>query len=305
LTPGVTPVRMTVVPIATANGFDLWYETIGADDAPPLLLVMGLGAQAIHWPDDFCHGLADRGFRVIRFDNRDAGLSSEHDAPPVDLLAAAVAHASGEPVEAPYVIADLAADAIGLLDALGVARAHVVGASLGGMIAQQMAIDAPGRMATLTSIMSTTGDPDVGQPSPDAMAVLLTPVAPGRDAAIDATVRSTLVIGSPGLVDVDEVRRRAAEAYDRSSRPEGMVRQLVAIAASGSRADGLRSLAVPTLVIHGDVDPLIDVSGGRRTAELVPGADLLVIAGMGHDLVPAHWAPIIEAITAHVARHPA
>jgi pimeloyl-ACP methyl ester carboxylesterase len=284
-----------------SNGIDLCYETFGDAADPVLLLVMGLGAQMTAWDDDFCLAFVDRGFHVIRFDNRDVGLSSRIEGKG-DFMSTFLAASQGNAVEAPYELADMAADAIGLLDHLGIDDAHVVGASMGGMIAQQIAIDFPERVLTLTSIMSTTGDPDVGQPTPAAMERLLQPPPVDRAGVIEASVESAKVIGSPEHFDEDRTRARAAEFYDRAYSPDGTARQLIAIMASGSRAEGLAALDIPTLVIHGDADQLVTPTGGRRTAELIPGAELLLIEGMGHDLPHALWPQIVEAITANTRR---
>ncbi len=290
---------------ASANGIEIEYDTTGDRSDPPLLLVMGLGAQMTAWDDRFCRALADRGHFVIRYDNRDVGLSTKVDAERVELLPAIMAALQGQPVSAPYLLSDMAADGMALLDALDVPAAHVVGASMGGMIAQTMAIEHPERVLTLTSIMSTTGDPDVGQPTPDAMAVLLQPPPGTRDGAIEQAVRSSKVICSPAHWDEEAARQRATLAYDRCHFPVGIGRQLLAILASGSRTEALGRVRVPTLVVHGEVDPLVTVSGGRRTAEAVPGAELLVLPDMAHDLPPALWPQLLDAITRHTASVPA
>jgi pimeloyl-ACP methyl ester carboxylesterase len=292
------------MPIATApaNGIELCYETFGDPADEPLLLVMGLGAQMTLWPVELCEALVDRGFFVVRYDNRDTGLSTTCADVGGDFFATFAAASQGEPVEVPYRLTDLAADGMALLDHLGIDSAHLVGASMGGMIVQTMAIEHPARVRTLTSIMSTTGEPDVGTPTAEAMAVLLRPAVTSREEAIEAGVAARRVISSPDHFDEDEARQGVAEAYDRAWNPAGTARHLLAIVASGSRAAGLQALDVPTLVIHGDVDPLVTPSGGRRTAALVPGAELLVLEGMGHDLPPAYLGPIVEAITSLAAR---
>ncbi len=290
------------MPTCKANGIELYYETFGEADDPALLFVMGLGAQMTAWEDDFCLGFVDRGFHVIRYDNRDVGLSSRIDGKGGDFMSSFLAASQGEPVDAPYYLTDMADDAIGLLDHLGIDKAHVVGASMGGMIAQTIAVEHAERVLTLTSIMSTTGEREVGQPTPAAMERLIVAPPTDRDSAIEASVASTKVIGSPDHFDEDRLRARAAAAYDRAFSPAGTARQLIAILASGSRADGLRTVDVPTLVIHGDVDALVTTSGGRRTAELIPGAELLIVEGMGHDLPLAMWPQIVEAITNNTRR---
>jgi pimeloyl-ACP methyl ester carboxylesterase len=261
---------------------------------------MGLGGQAIAWADDLCQGFVDRGFFTIRYDNRDVGLSTHLQGTP-DPAAALQARADGRPIDAPYTLDDLAADAAGLLDHLGVAAAHVVGASMGGMIAQVLAIEHPERVLSLTSIMSSTGEADVGQPDPSVLPVLLQPVPEGRDAAIEQAVKVAAAVGSPEHQDEERIRAHAGAAYDRAFDPDGVARQLLATMASPDRAEGLKQLDVPTLVVHGSADKLIDPSGGRRTAELVPGARLELIEGMGHDLPVYYWSRIIELVTHHAA----
>jgi pimeloyl-ACP methyl ester carboxylesterase len=288
------------VPVVSSNGLELCYETIGDPADPTLLLVMGLGEQLITWPDDFCAALAARGFHVIRFDNRDVGRSTWFDELGQPDLRALF---GGDPSGAHYLLSDMAADTAGLLDALGVRRAHVVGASMGGMIAQQLAIDSPHLVASLTSIMSTTGDPGVGQVKLDDPAALMAAPAADREAAIAASVAMHRLIGSPGFPTSDEeLAARAAAKFDRAYHPAGTQRQFAAIVASPDRTGALRSLKVPTVVIHGDADRLVDPSGGRATAEAVPGAELLMIPGMGHDLPDGVWDRVIEAITANAAR---
>ena len=284
------------------NGLTLEYDVHG--DGDPLLLVMGLGAQLIAWPMELIDALLDRGFHVIRYDNRDVGLSTKFDAVGggADVGAQFLAAMQGQPVEAPYLLTDMAADGIGLLDHLSIDSAHIVGASMGGMIVQTMAIGHPTRVRTLTSIMSTTGDADVGQPTPEAIQALLSPVATTRDEAIERSVETSKIIGGPEHFDEANARKRAEEAYDRCFNPQGTARQLLGILASGSRAEGLAKLDVPSLVIHGEVDPLVTLSGGQRTAELIPGAELLVLEEMGHDLPLPLLPQVVDAITTLAAR---
>ncbi len=220
----------------------------------------------------------------------------------MDLEAAIAQAIGGEPSLAPYLLSDMAEDAVAVLDAVGVEQAHVVGVSMGGMIAQQLAVDHPSRVRSLTSIMSTTGDPDVGQPQPSAMGALLAPPASDRASAIEQAVKTGRVISSPEWFDEARAREAAAAAYDRCFRPDGVGRQLLSIISSGSRSEGLRRVSVPTLVVHGAADVLVDPSGGRRTAEVVPGAELLVVDGMGHDLPVQVTPQVVEAITAVAAR---
>jgi pimeloyl-ACP methyl ester carboxylesterase len=287
--------------IAPVNGIEIGYETHGDPADEPLLLVAGLGAQLIWWPQALCEALVDRGFFVVRYDNRDTGRSTLF--PSVgDIQADFLRFFQGEPVEPAYTLGDVASDGIGLLDHLGIESAHVVGASMGGMIAQLMAIGHRPRVRSLTSIMSMTGEPEYGQPTAEALAVLLEPAHPTRDAVIDASVEATRVLAGPSHFDAIDAQARAAEAYDRCYHPDGVARHLLAILVAGSRADALATLDVPTVVIHGSVDPLITLSGGERTAELVPGAELIVLEGMGHDLPPAVLGPVVAAITSLASR---
>ena len=292
------------MPHARANGIDLFYDTFGDPDASPLLLVMGLGAQMIQWDEGFCAALADAGHHVIRFDNRDVGMSTtlEHLGMP-DVTAAFRAAARHEPVDAPYRLHDMAADAVGLLEALGIEAAHVVGASMGGMIAQAMAIEHPARVRSLTAIMSTTGHHSLPPARPEAMAALLMPVARDRAGNVERAVRISRIIGSPGFpLDEERLRLKAGHAFDRGFHPAGPARQLVAVTASGNRRRGLREVRVPTLVIHGTDDPLIPLECGRDIAACVPGAEMLEIAGMGHDMPRAVWPRLVDAIAALTAR---
>lgn len=287
---------------AAANGIELCYETFGDPADPPLLLVMGLGAQMTLWDTEFCELLAAGGRHVIRFDNRDCGLSTKLDGQAIDLAVLMAAGADGVTPPVPYDLSDMAADAIGLLDHLGIESAHIVGASMGGMIVQTIALEHPSRVRSMTSIMSTTGEPDYFQSDPDAIAGLLTPQPEDREGAIASSVEVTRIIGSKRYFDEERARASAARSYDRSFYPEGFTRQLAAIQASGSRGAALPTLDVPTLVIHGRDDTLILPPGGFRTAELVPHADLLMLGDMGHDLPVPLWPLITAAILAHTAR---
>jgi pimeloyl-ACP methyl ester carboxylesterase len=288
------------MPEVHANGLHIHYETAGDPADPALLLVMGLGAQLIDWPSAFVDRLAGRGFHVILFDNRDAGLSSALDELGAPDMAAV---AGGDPSGAPYLLADLAADAAGLLKALGIARAHIVGASMGGMIAQQLTIDSPDLAASLCSIMSTTGDRSVGSPTQAALAVLLRPPATTQEEIVANGIETSRVIGSPAYpVPDEELAGRVLAKVRRSYRPIGTLRQYAAILASPDRTPGLRGVTVPTLVLHGDADPLVTLSGGEATAAAVPGAVLRVFPGMAHDLPEPLWDDIIDAITANAAR---
>lgn len=292
------------MPSARCNGIDIAYEEIGAQDGPPVLLIMGLGASLVFWEDGFCALLAERGWRVVRFDNRDVGRSAKLDALGVpNVLEALSAQMARRPIAAPYLLSDMARDTIGLMDALGLERAHVVGASMGGMIAQTLAIEHPGRLHSLTSIMSTTGDPMLPPGKPEAMAVLLAPPVLERSAYLEQAVRVWRTIGSPGFpFDEARVRARAAAHFDRGYHPPGVARQLVGILASGDRTERLRRVTTPTLVIHGVDDPLVPAEAGRATAAAVAAAELVLIEGMGHDLPPEVWPRIVGAIGDLVAR---
>jgi len=289
------------MPITAANDIEICYESFGPDDAPPVLLVMGLGAQMTAWSPGFVSELLDRGFRVIRYDNRDVGLSTKSTGDIPDVMALYASYAVGNPIEAPYSLSLLAADGIGLLDALDIPAAHVVGASMGGMIVQMMAIEHPDRVISMTSIMSTTGAVDVGQPDPAAMGALLSPAPTDRTAAIEQGVATSKVIGG-SLFDEQLARSSAAESYDRCFNPAGFAFQLSAIAATGDRTERLRQLDVPTLVIHGREDSLVTLSGGEATAAAIPGADLLVLGQMGHDLPSLYWPVVADAIFNVAAR---
>jgi pimeloyl-ACP methyl ester carboxylesterase len=284
-----------------ANGIEIVYDTFGDPSEAPMLLVMGLGAQLINWDEEFCEKLAASGYWVIRFDNRDVGLSTHFDEAGIpDVLAMIQAQMQGKTLDSPYGLKDLADDAVGLLDAIGVQSAHVVGVSMGGMIVQEMAIHHAQRIRTMTSIMSSTGNPALPPPKPEAIDVLLKPPAADREAHIENSVEASKILGGPALAfDEARIKERAGWAYDRGLSPAGTARQFAAILASGSRKEALKSAKVPTLVIHGDIDPLVPVEGGIDTAQAIPGAQLLIIEGMGHDLPPAVWPQVIEAITKH------
>jgi pimeloyl-ACP methyl ester carboxylesterase len=286
------------MPKAKANGIELEYDTFGEASRPPLLLIMGLGAQMIAWPEAFCRQLVDRSFFVIRFDNRDVGLSTKLDAAgQPDLPAMMAARVRGEPVSAPYSLWDMAADAAGLLDALGIERAHIVGASMGGMIAQAFAIEYPDRTLSLTSIMATTGEDDLPQASPEAMQALLRPVPNDRESYIESAVQARKALAGGGFAMADdEVRRTAGETYDRAHHPDGMVRQIMAIGASGGRRERLRTIRIPTVVIHGDADPLVPHAGGLDTHNAIAGSEMLTIPGMGHELPEGAWPLVLDAI---------
>jgi pimeloyl-ACP methyl ester carboxylesterase len=278
------------------------HETFGDPADPAVLLVMGFGTQMLGWDADFCRLLAARGRYVIRYDNRDCGLSTKLDEHPLDLADFVTAVTSGDfdraLAMAPYSLREMARDGIDVLDRLGVDRAHVVGSSMGGMIAQKMAIEFPDRVLTLTSMMSSTGEQEYGQCTPEARQVLFSGRSADRDGYVAAAERE-LVWASRRYGDATQLRVLAAASYDRAYYPAGVPRQLAAMILDGSRAEALTTLEVPTLVVHGLDDTLIDPSGGRRTAELVPGSRLLLVQDMGHDRPPALWPHLVDAIAAH------
>lgn len=288
----------TDMPQADNNGVLLEFDTVGDPTDPALLLVMGFTAQMTAWDTEFCQMLADRGLFVVRFDNRDCGLSHKTEGPAPDVMTLMAKAASGQaisPDEAPYSLSEMADDAVAVLDHLSIDKAHIVGASMGGMICQMIAIEHPDRVLSLTSIMSTTGNSSVGQGTPEAMAALLSPPAVGRDAVIEQGVKVGAVISGP-LFDHDLARIRHAESYDRSYYPQGAPFQLAAIGRTGDRTEALKTLDVPTLVIHGDADSLITPSGGDATAAAIPGAKLLTFTEMGHDLPRQIWPEMTSAI---------
>src|SRR5215212_3423774 len=285
----------------TAVGdIDIAYNTLGKATDPAVLLISGLGGQLIAWDDAFCQELVDRGLFVIRFDNRDSGLSSHlTDRPTSDPST----ETAGAAPAASYTLAEMAADTAGLIDNLGLGSAHVVGISLGGMIAQILAIEHPERVRSLTSIMSTTGHNQVGQPTDAALALLLLPPVSSREGAMDRAVLFNHTVGSPAYpTDETELRDRAVRAFDRAFNPQGVARQLAAAMTTPDRTEDLRRLDLPTLVIHGAEDPVIAVSGGQATAEAIPGAELVVIDGMGHDLPRPLWPTVVEHIAGLVDR---
>jgi pimeloyl-ACP methyl ester carboxylesterase len=281
------------------RGITLCYESFGDPSDPPALLVMGLGTQMLAWHADFCTRLAERGLHVVRFDNRDIGRSTHLSSPP-PTIAQLLRRSRGA---AAYTLADMAEDTAGLMRELDISPAHVIGASMGGMIAQTLAARHPERVRSLVSIMSNTGSRIWGQPSLRTYAVLLRRAPSGRDAYIAHIERVFAAIGSTGVPrDLEQIRELAAASYDRDHDPDGPGRQLAAIIASGNRAAELRRITAPTLVVHGKADPLVAYSGGRATARLIPGAKLMSVEGMGHDLPRAIWPRLIDAIAALASR---
>lgn len=282
-----------------SSGVELEYDTFGSADDPSVVLVMGFTAQMIAWDERFCEAIAAHGRHVIRFDNRDCGLSTKFDDADVDIVAVmGAALARTDLPDVPYTLSDMAADVVGLLDQLDIERAHVVGASMGGMIVQTLAIEHPDRLLSVTSIMSTVGDPEYGQPTPEALQILLAPPPPSR-ADVIARSAEFAVWSSKRYFDAERAADKSAESYDRAFHPMGAPRQLAAIYGSGDRTDRLADVTTPTLVIHGQDDTLIAPSGGRRTAELIPGAHLFEVADMGHDLPEPLWPLIVAAIIGH------
>jgi pimeloyl-ACP methyl ester carboxylesterase len=286
--------------MAAANGIELAYQEMGDPDGEPLILVMGLATQMIAWDEEFCSLLADRGFRVVRFDNRDTGRSTKIESAGSPSRLDTIA---GRRATAPYLLRDMARDTTGLMDHLGVDSAHLVGVSMGGMIVQTAAIETPDRVRSMVSMLSTTGSRWVGLPSRKAMGVLLGTPPKGREAVVERGVRTFGVIGSPDFpFDEERVREVAGRSYDRGHSIDGVLRQLHAITASGDRTQALRSIEVPTTVIHGSRDPLVRPAAGRATARAIPGARLRMIDGMGHDLPRAVWPEVVEAIASNAAR---
>lgn len=284
------------------SGINIEIETMGNPSHPTLLWIMGFGAQLTAWNEDFMKLFVDQGFHVVRFDNRDCGLSYKHDGIMVDTDKVVMAAMMGDtPPEVPYTLSDMAADAAGVLDHLKIEKAHVIGASMGGMIAQTFALEHPQRTQSLVSIMSVTGDLAYGTPTEDALAALVAPPPPDRAGYIESA-KNWSIWGSKKYFDLDEARDRAGREYDRSFYPEGTHRQMAAIYASGDRSEALTTLNVPTLVIHGTDDTLLTPSGGDRTAELIPGSVLLKVKDMGHDMPKPLWPLFVDAITSHARR---
>ncbi len=292
------------MPVSDANGIRIHHDQFGDPGSPTVLLVSGLGAQCLVYEDEVCEQLAAHDLHVVRYDNRDVGLSTHLDGVVADPFAALMAISSGMPVDAPYTLSDMAADGMSVLDVLGIDQAHIFGASMGGMIAQTMAIEHPERVLSLTSLMSTTGEPEVGQPDGEVLGALLGMMSENdtHEARVASSVVLARLIGTRLLFDEQRALERAELLVSRSYDPAGVARQLVAIFASGSRAEGLAALDLPTVVLHGDADLLVDISGGRRTAELVPGAEFRLFDGMAHDMPPEYRDRLIAGIVENTAR---
>jgi pimeloyl-ACP methyl ester carboxylesterase len=286
------------MPSVSVNGIQIEYETFGEPNSPPLLLIIGLGSQLIFWDDELCKQLTQRDHYVIRFDNREVGLSSKLEEAGIPDIEALM---RGEAIDSPYTIEDMADDAVGLLDALGIEKAHICGMSMGGMIAQAVVINHPRRVLSLISVCSTTGNPELPPPTEEAMGILLTPPPEEREANVEHNIKVFRTITGPGFsFDEEWHRKLTAQAYDRAFYPPGLARQFVAIWTQKNRKPALASVSVPTLVIHGTDDPLVPVGCGKDTADAVPEAKLKIIEGMGHDLPHSGaWPQIIDAIVDH------
>jgi pimeloyl-ACP methyl ester carboxylesterase len=291
------------MPAVKANGLTIEYVETGDKHAPAILLIMGLGMQLIAWPDAFCQGLADHGFRVVRFDNRDVGHSTRfHTDNVISRTATLVRLLTGGRFSAPYTLHDMAADSVGVMDALGITRGHIVGASMGGMIGQIVAAEHADRTRSLVSIMSSSGDVHLPSTNTNILMPLLMPFSGlfGHEHAVRRSMETLRSIGSPGYpIPDEELRAKVERSFARSHYPPGFVHQILAIAASGSRVKMLRRITAPTLVIHGADDPLIPAAAGKHTAENIPGARLQVIPGMGHDLPPGLIPILVDAIAEH------
>lgn len=293
------------MPQVFANGIKIEYETFGEPSAPALLLIAGLGGQMIGWDEELCQEWARRGLYVIRFDNRDVGLSTKiEEAGIPDIKAAMAARERGEKVKAPYTLDDMADDAVGLLDALKIDKAHICGISMGGAIAQTIAYRHPSRVRSMTQVYATTGNPQLPQPKPEILDLLLTPPPPDRDDYVNYMLKLYRTIAGPGF-PFDEAwhRNLAQRSYDRAYYGPGKARQFMAVLAHGNRKPFLSSITAPALVVHGADDPLVPVSGGIDSAEAIPGAELMIIEGMGHDMPHGSaWPRILEKVVAHIRK---
>jgi pimeloyl-ACP methyl ester carboxylesterase len=297
-------VEHSALAFASANGITIAYDTFGSPEQEPLVLIMGLSSQMILWEEDFCTRLAARGFFVIRFDNRDVGLSTRFSRAGMPHIHALLSGKIRGASAVPYTIADMALDAVGLLDALGVKSAHVVGESMGGMIGQEMAIRYPERTRTLASIMSTTGNPLLPPPRQEALEILFRPVPLDREGFVRYFREVWTILSGPRYsMDDERALHLGHETFSRGIEPAGSARQFAAIIASGSRKERLSRVTAPSLVMHGDLDPLVPLECGIDTAEAIPGAQLMVMEGMGHYLPPQLWGEIIDAIAGNAARH--
>jgi len=286
------------MPKINANSLSIEFETFGEPSAKPLLLVMGLGAQMIAWDENFCQQLADAGHFVIRYDNRDVGLTTyfdDHGVP--DFKELAVEFLTNGSVKTPYTLDDMAMDGISLLDELGIEQAHICGASLGGMIVQAMAINHADRILSMTSIMSTTGNPNLPPAHPEAIEALTSKRVDDPKHAMNRALEVSRVIGSTGFErDEERIRYKALESYNRAYNPDGVARQMAAIMAHGDRRPGLNLLKLPCLIIHGDADPLVPITGAHDTHQNIPGAVLMIIEGMGHDMPTGAWSQIVKEV---------
>lgn len=292
------------MPEASNGDTTLYYDTMGSSDNPTILLIMGLGAQMVAFREEFCQLLVDAGFHIVRFDNRDVGLSSKTSGTPPalqELLGAQGQDPSD--LNVPYVLSDMSDDAIAVLDAIGVDKAHLVGVSMGGMIAQTMVIEHPERILSLTSIMSTTGNPEVGSAKPELMMKMPLSVPTSKEEAIANSVETFRLISGPHF-DPEDHANETADTYDRNWNPNAQGFQIAAIFASGDRTEALRTVEIPTLVIHGSLDPLVQISGGEATASAVPNSKLVVFDDMGHDLPEVLWADITDEIINHAQATP-
>lgn len=290
------------MPAARTNGIEIFYERFGDPGDPALLMVCGLGMQSVGYEDDLCTMFVEAGMQVIRYDNRDVGLSSWFDGAVDDVEGSIMKAFMGEPVESPYTLSDMAADGMALLEHLGIDTAHVMGSSMGGMVVQTMAIEHPDRVLSMTSVMSTTGEPEYGTPDPECLGGIMSIMAPAetREERVAAGVELQRIIGTPTEWDLGRVQTKVEMLVDRAYNPAGTARQMLAILASGHRGETLPKVEAPTMVLHGDADRLVHISGGRRTAELVPEAHMRVMEGMGHDIPPAYWERTVEAVV-HIA----
>jgi pimeloyl-ACP methyl ester carboxylesterase len=293
------------MPQIEANGIQLEYVSYGREDAEAVLLIMGLGAQMTRWPLPLIQHLLNKGYRVVTFDNRDVGLSQKFDsAGPADIGAIVAARMAGKPAATAYTLDDMAKDAARLLDALKIERAHIVGASMGGMIAQMVAANHPHKTLSLTSIMSSTGNPALPQAKPETMALLMTrPPADDFKAQVEHAVRTQLAVSSPGYPpDPGQLRHQTVGDLNRSNYPVGVTRQMAAVIAGGDRREALKTISAPTVVLHGADDPLVPVEAGHDTAAVIPGAELRVLPGMGHDLPGPLLPAVVDAIDAAAKR---